>query len=222
LLALAGSLAVTGAITVGGALAAGSGPAVTIRIEGSSKTLLLPTTVKTHSGWITRYGAPRGKCAAESAQGALDVATHGHWRGKWYSTYNEYFINSIRGEKPTGSDYWEIFLNNKPASAGACDLNLHRGDQLVFADTSGKEGTSTLTAPADVNTGSNFQVKLLGYSANGTSKPLAGVRITGGGVKTNRHGVATIRDAGAGKLVLRASPRGYIRSEAVVYVGGPY
>jgi hypothetical protein len=219
LLALAGLLAVA---ATAGALPAGSGPAVTIRIEGSKKTLLLPAYIKTQPGWITKYGAPRGKCSAKSAQGALDVATHGHWRGKWYATYNEYFIKSVLREKPAGSDYWEIFADNKPASTGACDLKLHRGEQLVFADTSGKKGISALAAPAFVSSGATFRVKLLGYSANGTSKPLAGVRIIGGGVKTNKRGVAKITTSGRGKLVLRANPRGYIRSEAVVRVGGPY
>ncbi|MFL5823803.1 MAG: DUF4430 domain-containing protein [Solirubrobacteraceae bacterium] len=220
---LAGTLAEAGTLAQR-ALAAGSasGPPVTIRIEGSSKTLLIPTRVRTHSGSITKYGAPKGKCPAHSAQGALDVATHGRWHGKWYDSYNEYFISSILGEKPPStSDFWDIFVNNKPSSVGACDVTLHRGDQLVFADTSGKEGVSALRAPHTAIAGRSFRVKLLGYSTKGQSTPLRGVRITGNGitpVRTNRSGVAHVLKQNPGVLVLRAAPEGYVRTEAVVHL----
>jgi len=205
------------------ALAGTSGPAVGIRIEGSNKTLLLSRQAQGRSGSITKYGAPRGKCPGDSAQGALDVATHGNWTGTWYASYHEYLITSIDGEKPSGSNFWEIFVNNRAASKGACDIKLRRGQQLLFADTSGKQYPSALkvvgmfTGPSSAK----VLVKLLGYDAHGKSKPLAGVRITGNGVqsaKTSARGEAKLTDNHPGRLVLRAAPKGYIRSEAVVHL----
>jgi hypothetical protein len=217
------ALALAAAVPAGVALAsprAGS-PPVSIRIEGLHKTLILPKQVRTGSGWITKYGAPKGKCPARSVQGALDVATHGHWKGTWSTQYNEYFVTSILGEKPSGHDFWEIFVNNKAANKGACDLKPQRGEELLFADTDGKHNPSALDVIGRSADGSSFLVKLVGYNAQGRSKPLAGVRITGNGIHsatTNAHGRAEITDHHSGRLVLRASPSGYIRSETTAHV----
>lgn len=222
-LVLTGTVVVAAALVHGGALAATSSPPVAIRVEGSKKTLVLPVRVRTRSGWITRYGAPKGKCSASSAQGALSMATRGHWKGTWYSQYNEYLITSILGEKPAGHDFWEIFVNNKAASVGACDIKLQHGDQLVFADTDGKHYPSALNVISETVDRTSFLVQLTGYNAHGKSKPLASVLITGNGihsVKTNAKGQAEVTDHHAGQLVLRASPAGYIRSETAVHVAG--
>jgi hypothetical protein len=210
------------ALTPAAALAAASKhPSVTIRIEGAKKTLLLPTTVKVPSGFITRYGAPPKKCPADSLQGALQVATHGKWAGQWFSSLNEYFVTSILGEKPKGSNFWELFVNNKGASLGACDIKARPGQQILFADETGAANPSGLSAPHSAVAGKSFTVKLVGYNAKGRSTPLAGVTVTGNGitpVKTDSHGDATITDAHSGVLVLRANPKKYVRTEAVVHI----
>ena len=221
LLTTTGALALAAALS-GVALGAGSSPPVSVRVEGVKKTLLLPTTVHAPSGWITKYGAKTGQCSAQSAQGALDAATNGKWVGKWYSSYHEYLITSILGEKSPGGSYWEIFVNNKSANVGACDIKLQRGQQLLFADTNSTTYPSQLMATVAGNT---VTVKLLGYSASGSSKPLPHVQITGNGVqavKTNSKGMAQITAKGPGTLTLRASPKGYIRSERVVQVQHPH
>jgi hypothetical protein len=217
------ALAAVTAVSGGAALAnpGAASPSVTIRIEGSNKTLVLPRQVRAGSGSITKYGAPNGKCPAQSIQGALNRATHGQWKGTWSSQFSEYFITSILGEKPSGHNFWEIFVNDKAASKGACDLKLQRGERIVFADSDGKQTPAALRAQACVAPGSKFKVKLVGYSSGGQSKPLAGVKVTGNGIKpasTNRTGVAKLTAGHQGKLVLRASPPGYIRAEAVVPV----
>ena len=219
LLAIAGVVAVV-AVAGTGALAAGGSPTVTLRIEGAKKTLLVPTDVKAGHGSITKYGAPKGQCPAQSAQGALDVATHGDWKGKWYPSYHEYLITSIRGETPKGHDFWEFFVDDKSSNVGACDVKLHAGEQLLFADTDGKSYPSALKAPSSVESGESFEVTLVGFNAKGNAKPLSGVKLTGGGTHatTNSHGKASITDKKPGTLVLTASPKGYIRTEVVVKV----
>jgi hypothetical protein len=207
------------ALTPAAAFAA-SRPSVSIRIEGLKKTLLLPTTVKVPGGDITRYGAPANKCPADTVQGALQAATHGKWGGKWYSSFNEYLVSSILGEKPKGSDFWELFVGNKSTSLGACDIKARPGQQILFVDETGTETPSGMSAPHSVLTGKPFTVKLVGHTAKGKTVPLAGVSVTGSGinpVKTDNHGDATVTATHSGVLVLRASPQKYVRSEAVVH-----
>jgi hypothetical protein len=131
-LALAcGAIAPT-ALGSAGAHVGASGPTVTVQIKTRTKTLLRPTPVHGEKGWITKGGTPTGKCSGSSAAGALDVATHGRWSGKYYSSVGGIFIMSIDGVKPTGSDYWSVFVNNKSSSNGICAIKLHAGQHLLF------------------------------------------------------------------------------------------
>jgi hypothetical protein len=114
------------------ALAASSGPAVTWQVKSLTKTLLKPTTVHGEKGWITKGGTPKGKCSGSSAAGALDAATHGKWTGKYFSSLSDIEVTSILGAKPPGSDFWELFVNGKPASTGVCEVKLHAGQKLLF------------------------------------------------------------------------------------------
>lgn len=146
----AGAAALCGAVTVGAgaslALAGSSqaaskaatkaAPKVTVTVVGRTRTLLAATPVQPKAGWITRGGAPVGKCPDDSAQGALNVATHGHWTGSWYASYHEYYITGILGESQTGKKYyWGLYVNGRLASAGACDITLKAGEKLLFKVT---------------------------------------------------------------------------------------
>jgi hypothetical protein len=108
------------------------GPAVTVQAKTLTKTLLAPKTVHGEKGWITKGGTPTGKCSGNSAAGALDAATHGNWVGKYYASVGGIFITSIMGVKPTGTDYWAIYVNNKSSSLGVCQIKLHAGEKLLF------------------------------------------------------------------------------------------
>ncbi len=131
LFALVGALVVAvGASSA--ALAAASGPAVTVQIKSSTKTLLESTAVHGEKGWITKGGTPRGKCPGASAAGALDAATHGRWTGKYYASLSGIFVTSIDGVKPSGSSFWELVVNGKPSSQGICAIKLHSGERLLF------------------------------------------------------------------------------------------
>jgi Domain of unknown function (DUF4430) len=130
-------VALVGAIVMaltasGAALAASSGPAVTVQIKSLTKTLLKPTTEHGEKGWITKGGTPKGKCSAASAAGALDAATHGKWTGKYYASVGGIFITSIDGVKPSGSDFWGVYVNGKSSSKGVCDIKLRSGEKLLF------------------------------------------------------------------------------------------
>jgi hypothetical protein len=216
ILPVVGAIAAAVVVSSTGAAAA-TGPGVSVRVEGVRRTLLEPTVVHVHTGSLTRFGAPSGACSTNSAAGALDRATRHRWIGTWSDSFHDYEITSILGERHsfTSKYFWEIFVDNVPASFGACGVKLHRGEKLVFAAVPVKatEYPIVLSTTAHPSTGQPFLVQVF-YLKHGKRKPIAGARIRGAGsvATSNRNGIATITPAGAGTLVLHASAKGFVRS----------
>jgi hypothetical protein len=136
LVALLGAIVMAVAAS-GVAFAASSGPAVTVQVKSLTKTLLKPTTAHGEKGSITKGGTPKGKCPGTSAAGALDAATHGKWTGKYYASVGGIFVTSIDGVKPTGSDFWGVYVNGKASNSGICAVKLKSGEKLLFKITNG-------------------------------------------------------------------------------------
>ncbi len=107
-----------------------SNTAVRVQIRTLTKTLKT-ADVHGEKGWITKGRTPAGKCSASSAAGALNAATHGRWSGKYYSGVG-IFITSILGVKPSGADYWGVYVNGRFSSKGVCDIKLRSGQRLLF------------------------------------------------------------------------------------------
>jgi hypothetical protein len=130
--ALIGAIAIA-VLSSGAALAAApAGPAVRMQIKTPTKTLV-NTTVHGEKGWVTKGGTPKGVCPGNSAAGALDAATHGRWKGKYYASVPGIFVTSILGVTPKGSHYWEFLVNGKVSQhAGVCDVKLKKGEKLGF------------------------------------------------------------------------------------------
>jgi hypothetical protein len=132
-------LAPLGAIVIavagsGVALGASSaGPAVSLQIKTPTKTLV-NTIVHGEKGSITKGGTPKGACPGKSAAGALDAATHGKWKGKYYSQYNDLLVTSILGIAPKNPYYWELLVNGKMASVGVCAVKLKAGEKILFKE----------------------------------------------------------------------------------------
>jgi hypothetical protein len=214
ILALGGA-SLTLAVAPAAALAAQVG----VRIEGAAKTLQAAKTIHTPSGSITKFGAPAGACPAASALGALNTATHGKWKGSFSTAYNEFFITSILGETPSSkTGYWGLWLNNKYATTGACQIKLHAGDQLLFAVDSVKKHEHPLgiVAPAQAKAGRAFKVKVVSYSDKGKATPLAGAHVRGGGLNavSDKQGIVPVTDGAAATLTFTATDKGFIRSAA--------
>jgi hypothetical protein len=132
----AGVAALGTTLALAAAPAAMAATTVTIKVQGKTRTLLPTKTVQVGTGWITRGGAPSGKCPVASAQGALNIATHGSWKGSWSKSYSEYYITGILGDTETSKKaYWGLYVNGKSASKGACDIKLKTGDKLLFKVT---------------------------------------------------------------------------------------
>lgn len=227
---LSGAVALLGsslALTLApAAVATSSPPKVTVRIEGKSKTLLAATTVQTHSGSITRGGAPSGACPASSAQGALNAATKGHWSGKFSSSFKSYFVTKIFGDSESGAKtFWELLVNDVASQSGSCRTKLHPGDRVLFAVVGSSGATAApigVTAPSIATVGQPFTVKAVAYNAKGKAKALAGATVKVGwhSARTNAAGTVSFTASRTGRLKVAASKTGYIRDEARVRVMG--
>lgn len=217
-----GGIAVA-AVLAGTAPALGAGSGVTVRVEGVKHTLLPATVAHAESGSITKGGTPKGSCPGSSAAGYFDSATHHRWSGT-YSSGLGVEVTKVLGETHTFSAkgfYWGIWLNDKFATTGLCDLKLKAGDQLLLAPAPGSGTTYPiiLTAPAKATAGRSFSVKTSYFkSSKGKAKTLAGVKVTDGSAVTDHGGRATVTVTKPGKVTLAATLEGYIRAEATVTV----
>ena len=186
------------------ALAAGA-PKVTVRIEGKTRTLLGTKLVQTHTGSITKGGAPKGACPATSAAGALDVATHHSWGAKFDTSFNDYELTSILGEtwSFTSPNFWSEWINNRFASdRNLRDRSCTTGDRVLFAVIPSKgapEEPLGLSGPAKPKFGHPFELKVVAFKGNGVGKPLAGAHVHGSGVNatTNSRGIVRITPNGS-------------------------
>jgi hypothetical protein len=219
--ALAGGVAVLVLAITAPALGAASN--VTVRVEGVKRTLLAATVAHTESGSITKGGTPTGACPGTSGAGYFDSATHHKWNGT-YSSGLGVEITNVLGETHKFSAkgfYWGIWVNNKFASTGLCDLKLKPGDELLLAPAPGSGTTYpiVLTAPAKATAGKSFSVKASYFkTSKGKAKALPGVKVTDSGAVTAHNGDATVTVTKPGKVTLVARLKGYIRAEATVNV----
>jgi hypothetical protein len=203
------------------ATSAHAATSVSVRVETGSETLVsAPHVTPPPSGSITKGGTPKGACRANTAAGALDVATHHNWGGS-YSSGLGIEVNTILGTTYSFSHgaYWGFYVNNRFASSGVCDTALHPGDQLLFARVPAK-GTPplplVLKAPAGATAGKPFTVKAFEFTGKGNAtKPIAGAHFAGFKATTNAKGIATITTSTTGTLSLVGSGDHVIRSAAV-------
>ncbi len=207
------------ALSPAAALAAAKSPTVTVRVEGLNKTLLAPTQVHApKTGSITKGGTPKGQCSANSAAGALDVATRHHWGGKYAGSGLGIEITRIFNETHlfSGKLYWSIWVGDGYAQQGLCGIKPRPGEQLLFAAVplSFKGSLLALSAPSRATAGRAFKVTVYRVSAKGKRIPLAHAHVSGRGVTTttNGQGIATVDPSKAGTLTLQASHTGDIRS----------
>ena len=201
--------------------ALGAGAGVTVRVEGLQRTLLPATVAHAEPGSITKGGTPKGSCPGSSGAGYFDSATHHRWKGT-YSSGLGVEITGVLGETHTFSAkgfYWGVWVNDKFASAGLCDLKLKPGDELLLAPAPGS-GTAypiVLTAPAKATVGQAFSVRT-SYFKTSKAKALQGVKVTDAAGLTNHNGDATVTVTKPGKVTLVATLKGDIRAEATVNV----
>jgi len=207
-------LAVVAAVLAAWPTVAGAAPTVTVRVEGSSATLLPTTTVTLGTADITL--ADGTTCHGNTAAAALDKATAGNWD-------RMPFVSTILGESHTftANDYWAEWVSNR-FGGGLCTDALNEGDELLMlVDVADAKSNPTVfplvlgAVPATVAPGVPFTVTVTQYRTSGTpgtSTPqaAAGATVTGGGAAATADsaGQATVLLAGAGPTTLRATLAG--------------
>jgi len=213
------------AVLAPSAWAAGEPSTVSVRVQGLEGATLVPQTQVTTT--TVPISAAGNTCSGTSAGGALYDAVHANWVVK-YDTFG-YEIDGIAGldfpafsaESPPDA-YWSFWLNSVPASEGACGVELHQGDDIVFFAQCSAIGSDcpsatapqhflTLTPPSAtvLQAGTPVSVSVASLSTESGSPEgtlPAGVTVSAGAlsVTPNAQGVATLVLPAAGSYTLQA------------------
>src|SRR3954447_21602297 len=115
---------------------AAAGPInIHVRIEGAKRTLVPERSVTLADAPVVKDGNPDHSCPGQTALGALQQGTQGAWDGSWSEGLG-YFVSAIKGEKPGGNDFFDLWVDHREATAGFCDETLNAGDSvLIFRQT---------------------------------------------------------------------------------------
>ncbi|MFF3018558.1 DUF4430 domain-containing protein [Streptomyces sp. NPDC057939] len=91
----------------------------------------------THKCDGTNGGANPSKVPTPTA--ALDDAAHKKgftWDGTWYSSFDDFSVDTIKNVSGGGTAYWSISVNGTPTPIGGCQFKISAGDQVAFTWTS--------------------------------------------------------------------------------------
>lgn len=196
-------------------------PKVSVRVEGRSHTLLRNRVVTPNGRRVIRHGH---SCAGNTLLDPFNLAVKGRWSGPYYTGLG-FEPTRVLGETDSYSKsghWYELFINNRAASAGLCGLKITRGQHVLLAAVPdlGTEFPTGITAPKSATAGARFTVHVVLYNAKGKPHALKGATVTGAGVHvtTNAKGYATISTTRTGRRVFTAFKKGEIRSETVVKI----
>ncbi len=218
--------------------AVAAGPAaVTVRVEGATKTLVPSTEVTTTTEPVVNSGSPSAdSCPGTSGLGALQLATGGNWEGTWYGgevkegTFEGlgYSVETIAGESYpfSGGSYWDFWINDKPEEEyGLCSAEMQTGDQVLLFPCHYEEGKEcpnplAIEAPASANVDEPVSVTVKRYNAKGEASPANGATVTGASTAatTDSGGHATVSFSSAGEVTLQASASESVRDETTICV----
>jgi len=221
--------AVCGAILLAFAASASAaaGPInVHVRIEGGKRTLVSERTVTLADAPVVKDGNPDHGCPGQSALGALQQGSEGAWDGS-YSEGLGYFVSAIKGEKPSGNDFFDLWINHKEATAGFCDEMLKTADSvLIFRQTCVYDPTTQqcpdeiaplgVRSPVLLKRGKRADLTVVSYKPTGKASPEAGATVFANGKKlgkTDKHGQISVAGTKPGKVKVYATESGYAKSE---------
>ncbi len=209
---------------------------VTVRVEGTNRTLLPATTVTTTGAPVVKDGNSADYCPGTNAVGALDIATAGNWSGSWYessstetSPAGEYSVETILGESHlfTGPTYWEFWIDDTPSNLGVCSKTIQTGDTLLFfpgcygAECPPPANPLGVQAPATALVGERVPITVTSYeNGSGAPSPAANATVSyeGKTAETDSAGRATIEFGAAGSQQVGVTKPMSIRDETTVCV----
>ena len=207
------------------ALAGSGAPKVTVRVEGAAKTLVPATVVQPSGGVVTKDGHA---CSAQSGAGAFDKATKGNWTGTYSSSLSDFQVTKILGDTESYTitkSYWELFVDNVPASSGICGIKpLHPGEQILVAavPATGTVHPIGISAPSTARVGRPLIVEVVAYDAKGRARPLAGATVAVGARTghTGRAGTIKLIPSKQGRYTIAVAKKGFIRDAVTLAVRG--
>jgi hypothetical protein len=195
-------------------VAASAAPAgdVSIRVEGSTATLAGPAVVRTADGAFskTATSGPAASCSSTAIGGALETVTAGNWAGANASVGMS--LDTILGETHLFSSdaYWNLYVNDVPASNGICTQELSPGDRVLIAPSCTGADTPTcfsgdpleLTGPATAAPGAQVTLHADEYTVAfgtapdyinaATAAASAGATVTGAGQTATTDGAGNV------------------------------
>ena len=205
-----------------------SAATVSVRVEGSTRTLVPQTSVTPSAAVVVDKTATGGTtCDGAKGGGALELATGGDWGGTAFSFGQA--VEVIKGESHvfgTGA-FWNLSVNNAPASVGICDYEPVEGDEiLLYAACDGppapgcfSEDPLDVRGPATAAPGAPVTIAVDEYTspsgATPTKAPAAGATVAGGGVTatTAADGTAAVTLTERGPVTLTATKNARVRDE---------
>lgn len=104
-----------------------------VRTKGHDVTT---ATGGTHRCDGTNGGAQSSAVPTPTA--ALDDAARKRdftWDGAWYSSFDDFSVDTIRNVSGGGAAYWNISVNGTPTPVGGCQFKLNAGDKVAFTWT---------------------------------------------------------------------------------------
>jgi hypothetical protein len=200
---------------------------VTVRAEGASKTILeVPVTsdghdVTTESGGThpcdgTNNGAHPSRVPTPTA--ALDDAARANnitWDAAWFGT--DFFVNRVADEPETSSQFWGLIVNGKFSDTGGCQVELHQGDEALYAfDAFSKSAVLRLAGPGTATVGQPVNV-----TVTDTEHDVPAANASVHGATTGGDGVATVTFSEKGIYRLKAERSDAIRSNGLVVCADP-
>jgi len=199
---------------------------VRVRIEGASRTLVKERRVTLADAPIIKDGDPAHACNGQTALGALQAGTQGNWAGS-FSEGLGYFVSAIMGEKPAGSDYFQLWVNHRESTTGFCDTKLAGGQNvLIFRQTCTYDAATMLCpntfTPLGLRVAKVFRrghvrtVQVVAYGATGSATLQRGATVYVNGRRlgrTNKAGAIAVKATKVGFATIRAFKSGHVRSE---------
>lgn len=125
-------------------------------------------------------------------------------------------ICEIGGVDPSPNGFWEIRVNHASAQVGGDQIELKKGDELLWFEVTDFSGPPVpeLSLSADPRTTSaTMEVTVHEYAPNGDKSPAAGAAVNGAALPTNAAGKTTVAIPN-GTTNLRAARTGAIPSSA--------
>ncbi|KAF8221262.1 hypothetical protein L208DRAFT_1329097 [Tricholoma matsutake] len=201
-----------------------------IRIEGRDQTIF-EGVVKTNGHDVTASTGgthpadgtnnnehPYAVPTCTSALADIAKVQHFTWDGKFYESFEDFFITRIKNDTAGSGEYWQLALNFRRANLGGGQLEIKAGDNVLWALIKPEPSYNSL-APLKLNgpRSAKVNVEFIVTVLDGeTRKPVAGAIITPGEQKTDSQGQAKVKYNAAQIYTLKANYDGhYVRSDAL-------